>query len=106
MIVLILFAITSNTWVKLAYLAERDTGMSRDSAKNIVLTIAQGLRRSGDGEWKHCCSLHIARLLFLLTADVTEHVRMDVQTDVGHVVKMLACNKPDDLTDRAFGVIA
>jgi hypothetical protein len=39
MIILILFAITSNTWAKLAYLAERDTGMSRVSAKNIVLTV-------------------------------------------------------------------
>ena len=30
---------------------------------------------------------------------------MDVQTDVGHVVQMLAGNQPDDLADFAFGVV-
>ncbi len=30
---------------------------------------------------------------------------MDVQTDIGHVVKMLASNKPDDLADHTFGTI-
>jgi hypothetical protein len=35
-----------------------------------------------------------------------KHVRMDVQTDVSHVVKMLASNKADDLTNRAFGIIS
>jgi len=35
----------------------------------------------------------------LLTADVTEHVRVDVQTNIGHVVKVLASNQPDDLAD-------
>ena len=44
-----------------------------------------------------------ARLLTLvLFADVAEHVRMDVQADVGHVCEMLACDKPDDLTDLAI----
>ena len=31
---------------------------------------------------------------------------MDVQTDIRHVVKVLAGNKPDDLADLAFGIIA
>src|SRR5215467_13530540 len=31
---------------------------------------------------------------------------MDVQTDISHVVKMLAGNKPDDLADLTFGIIA
>ena len=30
---------------------------------------------------------------------------MDVQTDVGHVVEMLAGDKPDDLADLAFRII-
>ncbi len=37
-----------------------------------------------------------------LPADVTEHVRMDVQTDIGYVVEMLAGNKPNDLADLVF----
>src|ERR1700730_3214250 len=44
--------------------------------------------------------------VLLLPADVTEHVRMDVQADIGHVVEVLTGNKPDDLADLAFGVIA
>ena len=36
------------------------------------------------------------------SCDVTEHIRMDVETDIGHVVKMLASNKPDDLADLAL----
>jgi hypothetical protein len=39
-------------------------------------------------------------------ADVTEHIRMDVQTDIGHIVKMFASNKPDDLAGLAFGIEA
>jgi hypothetical protein len=39
-------------------------------------------------------------------ADVTEHIRMDVQTDIGHIVKMFASNKPDDLADLASGMEA
>src|SRR5215470_7811358 len=52
------------------------------------------------------------RFLFSLTsiplfpADVTEHVRMDVQADIGHVVKVLAGHKPDDLADLAFRIMA
>ena len=42
----------------------------------------------------------------LLTADVTEHVRVDVQTNIGHVVKVLASNQPDDLADLALGIMA
>ena len=37
----------------------------------------------------------------VLFGDVTEHVRMDVQTDIGHVVKVFAGDKPDDLADLA-----
>jgi hypothetical protein len=44
--------------------------------------------------------------LLLLPADVTEHIRMDVQTDIGHVVTMLAGNQPDDFADRAFGIVS
>jgi hypothetical protein len=29
---------------------------------------------------------------------------MDVQTDIGHVAKMLASDKQDDLADIAFGI--
>ena len=31
---------------------------------------------------------------------------MDVQTDIGHVVNVLAGNNPDDLADIAVGIIA
>src|SRR5262245_60359534 len=41
--------------------------------------------------------------LLLLSTDFTEHVRMDIQTDIGHVVNVLAGNQPDDLADLAFG---
>jgi hypothetical protein len=37
---------------------------------------------------------------------MSEHIRIDVQTDIGHVVKMFSGNKPDDLADLAFGIIA
>ena len=50
--------------------------------------------------------LYTAPLLLLLPADFTEHIRMNVQTDVGHVIEVLTCNKPDDLTDLTFRVIA
>ena len=30
---------------------------------------------------------------------------MDVQTNIGHVIKVLARNKPDDLADLAFGIM-
>src|SRR5262249_7668364 len=42
----------------------------------------------------------------ILSANLTKHVGVDVQTDVGHVVKMLAGDQPDDLTDLTFGVMA
>ena len=44
-------------------------------------------------------------ILLLLPADGTEHIRMDVQTDIGHVIKMFAGNKPDDLADLTFRII-
>jgi len=44
--------------------------------------------------------ISLGSILFLL-ADVTEHIRMNVQTDIGHVVKMFAGNQPDDLADCA-----
>jgi len=31
---------------------------------------------------------------------------MDAETDVGHVVDVLATHKPDNLADLAFGIIA
>ncbi len=31
---------------------------------------------------------------------------MNVQPDIGHIVKMLAGDKPDDLADRAFRIIS
>ena len=31
---------------------------------------------------------------------------MDVQPDIGHVVEMLAGDKPNDLADFAFGIVA
>src|SRR5262245_48208077 len=38
--------------------------------------------------------------------NVAEHIRMYVQPDIGYVVKMFAGNEPDDLADRAFGIVA
>jgi hypothetical protein len=35
-----------------------------------------------------------------------EHVRLDVQTDIGDVLKMLAANKPHDFGNLVFGIIA
>jgi hypothetical protein len=32
----------------------------------------------------------------LLPADIAEHVGVDVQADIGHVVEMLAGDEPDD----------
>src|SRR5262245_10652253 len=49
--------------------------------------------------------VHKCRGLTLLTY-VTEHVRMNVQADIGHVVQVFAGHKPDDLADRAFGVMS
>src|SRR5215510_11477554 len=49
--------------------------------------------------------VHQRRGLTLLTY-VTEHVRMNVQADIGHVVQVFAGHKPDDLADRAFGVMS
>src|SRR5262249_43045439 len=37
--------------------------------------------------------------------DITEPVRMDVQTDIGHVVKVFAGNEPDNLADHTFGIV-
>ena len=31
---------------------------------------------------------------------------MDIQADVGHVVKVLAGHQPDDLADLAFGIVS
>src|SRR5437588_561513 len=41
----------------------------------------------------------------LLPADVAEHVRMDIQPDIGHIVQMLTGHEPDDLADRAFRIM-
>ena len=43
------------------------------------------------------------RPLFLLT-DITEQVRLDVQTKIGYVVKMLAGNEPDNFADLSLGI--
>jgi hypothetical protein len=39
-----------------------------------------------------------------LPADIAEHVRMDIKTDISHVIKMLAGHEPDDLADLPFGI--
>src|SRR5215475_8266736 len=49
--------------------------------------------------------VHQRRGLNMLTY-VTEHVRMNVQADIGHVVQVFAGHNPDDLADRAFGVMS
>ncbi len=41
-----------------------------------------------------------------LPPDLTQHIGVNVQPDIRHVVEMLACDKPDDLTDLTFGVEA
>ena len=40
--------------------------------------------------------------LFSLSGNVAELVRMDIQADIGHVIKVLAGGKPDDLANFAF----
>src|SRR5262249_11619274 len=45
------------------------------------------------------------RSILLLPADVTEHIRMNVQSDIGQIVKMFAGDEPDDLADLAFGIM-
>jgi hypothetical protein len=42
----------------------------------------------------------------LRLADITQHVRMDIETYIGHVVQMFARNQPDDFADRPFGKMA
>src|SRR4029453_18534242 len=44
--------------------------------------------------------------LIPLPAEITEHIRMDVQTDVGHIVKMFTDTHADDLTDLPLGIMA
>ena len=39
-------------------------------------------------------------------ANVAEHIGMNVQTDIGHVINMLGGHEPDDLADLAFGITA
>jgi hypothetical protein len=58
-------------------------------------------REAAGFDHRYACSS-----LLLLPADVAEHIRMDVQTDIGHIVKMFAGNEPDDLADRTFGIMA
>src|SRR6516165_10130820 len=43
--------------------------------------------------------------LIPVPGNVAEHVRMDVQADVGHVVDVLAGDEPDDFTDLTFSVM-
>lgn len=45
-------------------------------------------------------------LLFVFPADVAEQVGVDVQTDVGHIIKMLACDQPDEFANLPLGIIA
>ena len=40
------------------------------------------------------------------SAIIPKHIRMNVKTDIGHVVKMFAGNKPNDLANLSFGIIA
>ena len=40
-----------------------------------------------------------------LPADVAQHVGMNVEADVGHVVQMLAGHEPDDFADGALRVM-
>jgi hypothetical protein len=40
-----------------------------------------------------------------LSCDVAEHVGVDVEADVGHVVNVLAGDEPDNLADGALGVM-
>lgn len=58
-------------------------------------------REAAGFDHRYACSS-----LLLLPTDVAEHIRMDVQTDIGHIVKMFAGNEPDDLADRTFGIMA
>jgi len=59
---------------------------------------------------RRSCAAGCERSTFYLRAggehlDI-EHIRIDVQTDIGDVLKMLAANKPHDFGNLAFGIIA
>ena len=41
-----------------------------------------------------------------LPADLAPHIRVDVQSNIRHVVSMFAGDEPDDLADRALGIMA
>ena len=41
----------------------------------------------------------------LLLRNIAKHIRVNVQPDVSHVVKMLARHQPHDLADSAFRVV-
>src|SRR5579863_10420560 len=43
--------------------------------------------------------------LISLPADVAQHVGVDVQADVGHVVEVLAGDEPHDFADVALGKV-
>src|SRR5262245_60154774 len=43
---------------------------------------------------------------FPFPADVAKHVRVDVQSDVGHVVEMLTRDEPNDFANLAVGIMA
>jgi hypothetical protein len=38
--------------------------------------------------------------------EVAKHIRMNIETDIGQVVDVLARDKPDDLADFALGIVA
>lgn len=49
------------------------------------------------------CLISTGMRCFLLP-DLTQHIGMNVEPDVRHVIEMLACDKPDDFTYLAFGI--
>ena len=50
--------------------------------------------------------LSASLLSTLLSGDVAEHVRVDIQTYVRDVVEVLARNEPNYLADLALGIVA
>jgi len=69
---------------------------SKEHGRNPVGDGAAPEQRGGLGEAGR------AHVLLLPSGYVAEHIRMDIQTDICHVVEMLAGNEPDDLANLAL----
>jgi hypothetical protein len=39
-------------------------------------------------------------------ADVAEHIRMNIQTEIGHIIDVLGGHEPNNLADFSFGIMS